>query len=367
MAEVSVEEIGRLAEEAAAAVAAAKSRQELESVRVRYLGREGALTGVLRAIGKLPAELRPKAGQEANRARMAVEEAMERRREELAALEAARPADALDVTLPGRAVEVGHRHPLMTTLERLLDIFVGMGYEVAQGPEVEWFDLNFTALNYPPDHPAIDEQDTFYVTPEIILRTQTSPVQIRAMRARHMESCPVHGIEPRVPPLEVLSHCRCQPKATRVVAPGRCYRRETVTLTHNDVFHQLEGLVVDEGITFADLKGTLVEFLSAYFGTRVRVRFRPDFFPFTEPSADFSVNCALCDSQGCRFCKESGWVEIGGSGMVHPNVLIAGGYDPEKVSGFAFGFGVERLAQRGYEIPHIRTLYDNDMRFLRQF
>jgi len=367
MAEISVEGIGRLAEEAAAAIVAAKSRQELESVRVRYLGREGTLTLVLRGIGRVPAELRPKAGQEANRARVAVEEAMERRREELAALEAARPADALDVTLPGRAVEVGHRHPLMTTLERLLDIFVGMGYSVATGPEVEWTTLNWTALNYPPDHPAMDEQDSFYVTDEIMLRTQTSTVQVRAMRAQHEDTCPVRTLDWRFPPHEVLGRCRCQPRPLRVVAPGRTYRRESVTLTHNDVFHQLEGLVVDEGITFADLKGTLVAFLSAYLGTRVQVRFRPDFFPFTEPSADFSVNCVLCETRGCRFCKESGWVEIGGSGMVHPNVLIAGGYDPEKVSGFAFGFGVERLAQRGYEIPHIRTLYDNDMRFLRQF
>jgi phenylalanyl-tRNA synthetase alpha chain len=367
MGEMAVEEIGRLAEEARWAVEAAGSLADLEGVRVRYLGREGALTLVLRGIGKLPADVRPKAGQEANRARVAVEEAIEKRRAELAAEEAARPAEGLDVTLPGRAVAVGHRHPLMTTLERLLDIFVGMGYEVATGPEVEWFDLNFTALNYPPDHPAIDEQDTFYITDEVILRTQTSPVQIRAMRARHAESCPVRGLDWHVPPLEVLSHCRCTPAPTRVVAPGRCYRRESVTLTHGDTFHQLEGLLVDEGITFADLKGTLVAFLSAYLGTKVSVRFRPDFFPFTEPSADFSVNCVLCETRGCRFCKESGWVEIGGSGMVHPNVLIAGGYDPERVSGFAFGFGVERLAQRAYEIPHIRTLYDNDMRFLRQF
>jgi phenylalanyl-tRNA synthetase alpha chain len=298
---------------------------------------------------------------------VAVEEAMERRREELAALEAARPADALDVTLPGRAVEVGHRHPLMTTMERLLDIFVGMGYEVATGPEVEWFDLNFTALNYPPDHPALDEQDTFYITKDVILRTQTSPGQIRTMRAHHAGDCPVRKLDLRYPPLQVLSQCRCTPAPVRAVVPGRTYRRETVTLTRNDVFHQIEGLVVGEGITFADLKGTLAEFLSDYLETKVQLRFRPDFFPFTEPSADFSVNCVLCNAQGCRFCKESGWVEIGGSGMVHPNVLIAGGYDPEKVSGFAFGFGVERLAQRRYEIPDIRTLYDNDMRLLRQF
>jgi len=348
-------------------IAATPTQEDLELRRIAYLGKRGLLAEAFRELRKLAAHERALRGDQANRARAALEAAIEKRREELAALEAARPADALDVTLPGRAVEVGHRHPLMTTLERLLDIFVGMGYSVATGPEVEWTTLNWTALNYPPDHPAMDEQDSFYVTDEIMLRTQTSTVQVRAMRAQHEDTCPVRTLDWRFPPHEVLGRCRCQPRPLRVVAPGRTYRRESVTLTHNDVFHQLEGLVVDEGITFADLKGTLVAFLSAYLGTRVQVRFRPDFFPFTEPSADFSVNCVLCETRGCRFCKESGWVEIGGSGMVHPNVLIAGGYDPEKVSGFAFGFGVERLAQRGYEIPHIRTLYDNDMRFLRQF
>lgn len=367
MAEMSLDKIARLAGEGKAAIAAAKSRTELEQARVSYLGREGKFTAILRSIGQLPADVRPKAGQEANRARAALEEAIEQRRRQLAAEEAAGPADQLDVTLPGVGVEVGHRHPLMTTLERILEIFVGLGYEVMQGPEVEWFTLNWTALNYPPDHPAMDEQDSFYVTDQIMLRTQTSTTQVRAMRARHEESCPVRGLDPRYPPQEVLAQCRCTPAPTRVVVPGRTYRRESVTLTHNDVFHQLEGLLVDEGITFADLNGTLAAFLRAYLGPWTRIRFRPDFFPFTEPSADFSVNCELCEGDGCRFCKDSGWVEIGGSGMVHPNVLIAGGYDPERVSGFAFGFGVERIAQRRFEIPHIRTLYENDMRFLRQF
>jgi phenylalanyl-tRNA synthetase alpha chain len=187
------------------------------------------------------------------------------------------------------------------------------------------------------------------------------------MRAKHADSCPVRTLDWRFPPLEVLAHCACSPAPARVVVPGRTYRRESVTLTHNDIFHQIEGLVVDEGITFSDLKGTLGTFLREYLGPRTRLRFRPDFFPFTEPSADFSVNCQFCDGQGCRFCKESGWVEIGGSGLVHPNVLIAGGYDPEKVSGFAFGFGLERIAQVRYAIEHIRTLYENDLRFLRQF
>ncbi len=367
MAEISLEKIAQLAKEAKAAITAAASKAELEQARVSYLGREGKLTTILRSIGQLPAELRPQAGQEANRARVALEELIEQRRQQFAEQEAAGAADQLDVTLPGVGVAVGHRHPLMTTLERILEIFIGLGYEVMQGPEVEWFTLNWTALNYPPDHPAMDEQDSFYITDQIMLRTQTSTAQVRAMRARHDESCPVRELDPRYPPQEVLAQCRCTPAPTRVVVPGRTYRRESVTLTHNDVFHQLEGLLVDEGITFADLNGTLAAFLRAYLGPWTRIRFRPDFFPFTEPSADFSVNCELCEGDGCRFCKDSGWVEIGGSGMVHPNVLIAGGYDPERVSGFAFGFGVERIAQRRFEIPHIRTLYDNDLRFLRQF
>jgi len=364
----SIEEINRISEEATTAIGAARFSKELDEVRIAYLGREGKLTGILRSIGQLPAEKRPRTGQEANRVRSVVEEAIERRREELAAEEATgRGKDWLDVTLPGRGPEIGHRHPLMTTVERILEIFVGMGYTTVQGPEVEWCALNWTALNYPPDHPAMDEQDSFYVTDEMMLRTHTSPAQIRAMRAMHDESCHVRALDWRSPPLETAARCNCTPKPTRAVVPGRTYRRESVTLTHNDIFYQLECLLVDEGITFADLKGTLAAFLRAYLGPKTRVRFRPDFFPFTEPSADFSVDCDFCDGRGCRFCKESGWVEIGGSGLVHPNVLRAGGYDPDRVSGFAFGFGLERLAQRRYNIPHIRTLYENDMRFLRQF
>ena len=365
----TVEDILRLASQVEAEIAAAASLQDLDRARVAYLGREGKLTLALRGLGKLSAEERPKAGAAANQARARTEAALSARREDLKSLVAAHAAAAeqLDVTLPGRGPEIGHHHPLMMALEQICDIFVSMGYEVATGPEVEWYDLNWTALNYPPDHPAMDEQDSFYVTDQIMLRTQTSTTQVRAMRARHEESCPVRGLDPRYPPQEVLAQCRCTPAPTRVVVPGRTYRRESVTLTHNDVFHQLEGMLVDEGITFADLNGTLAAFLRAYLGPWTRIRFRPDFFPFTEPSADFSVNCELCEGDGCRFCKDSGWVEIGGSGMVHPNVLIAGGYDPERVSGFAFGFGVERIAQRRFEIPHIRTLYENDMRFLRQF
>jgi len=363
------ESIRRLADQAEADITAAASPDDLERVRVAYLGREGKLTVALRGLGQLPPDQRPLAGRAANEARSRTEAALARRRQDLEAEAAARQAGAelLDVTLPGRGPLIGHRHPLMTTLETLLDIFVGMGYEVFTGPEVEWAHLNWTALNYPPDHPAMDEQDSFYVNDAIMLRTHTSPVQIRAMRAHHADSCPVRTLDWRSPPLEALSHCRCRPAPTRVVVPGRTYRRENVTLTHNDIFHQLECLLVDEGITFADLKGTMATFVREFFGPTIPLRFRPDFFPFTEPSADFSVGCEFCEGKGCRFCKDSGWVEIGGSGLVHPNVLIAGGYDPNRVSGFAFGFGIDRLAQRRFLIEQIRTLFDNDMRFLRQF
>ena len=369
MTELSVESIAHMVEEGEAAIGQARSAAELDRVRVAFLGREGRLTLALRGVGRLAADQRPAVGQAANAARARLEAALARRREELEAEAAARQAaeGRLDVTLPGRGLPVGHAHPLMTTMDRLLDIFVGMGYEVFTGPEVEWCNLNWTALNYPPDHPAMDEQDSFYISDAVMLRTHTSPAQVRAMRAHHADSCPVRSLDWRLPPLEVLSHCRCAPAPTRVVVPGRTYRRESVTLTHHDIFHQIEGLLVDKGITFADLKGTLATFLREYLGPRTRIRFRPDFFPFTEPSADFSVNCEFCEGRGCRFCKDSGWVEIGGSGLVHPNVLIAGGYDPNQVSGFAFGFGVERIAQRRYGIEHIRTLYENDMRFLRQF
>jgi len=362
-------EILAYADAARAEMAAAATLAELDRVRVAYLGKEGKISTALKGVGKLPAEERPAVGQAANQARQLVEAALAERRATLEAEAAARKAAAgrIDVTLPGRGVEVGHLHPFTITMQRLVSIFIAMGYEVVTGPEVEWFDLNFTALNYPPDHPAIDEQDTFYITDDILLRTQTSPVQIRAMRQRHAEDCPVRSLGPHVPPLEVPSHCRCTPPPIRVVAPGRTYRRESVTLTKGDIFHQLECLAIGPGITFADLRGTMTAFVHEFFGPTTSIRFRPDFFPFTEPSADFSVSCDLCGGDGCRFCKFSGWVEIGGSGLVHPNVLRAGGYDPEIVSGFAFGFGIERIAQRRYNIEQIRTLYENDMRFLRQF
>lgn len=363
------DEVLGYAEAAEEEAAAAQSLAELDQVRIAYVGSKGKITLALKGIGKLSPQERPGFGQAANQARTRVETAIAARREQLEAAAAAQRAAAeqTDVTLPGRGVEVGHQHPLSLTAHQVLSVFIGMGCEVVLGPEVEWFDLNFTALNYPPDHPAMDEQDSFYVTDAIMLRTQTSPVQIRAMRAHHAADCPVRAMGWRRPPLEALAICECTPPPMRAVMPGRTYRREAVTLTRNDIFHQLECLVIGPGITLGDLKGTMTTFVHEFFGTRTQVRFRPDFFPFTEPSADFSVTCQFCFGEGCRFCKSSGWVEIGGSGLVHPNVLRAGGYDPEQVSGFAFGFGLERLAQWRYNIEDIRTLYENDMRFLRQF
>ncbi len=368
MSDWTVEDIEKLGEQVEAEAAAAPDLQALEQVRIAYLGREGRITAALKAIGKMPADQRPAAGKAANLARQRAQQAIASRRKELEAAQTRAGADdQLDVTLPGVGPELGHRHPIMIVLEELCDIFIGMGYEVVSGPEAEWQALNWTALNYPPDHPAMDEQASFYVNDEVMLRTHTSPVQIRAMRARHQPDCPVRQLDWRVPPMEVLGHCRCTPSPVRVVVPGRTYRRESVTLTHHDIFYQFECLLIGEGISFADLHGTMATFVREYFGPNTRIRFRPDFFPFTEPSADFSINCEMCGGEGCRFCKDSGWVEIGGSGLVHPNVLTAGGYDPDKVSGFAFGFGVDRLAQRRFHIEDIRTLYENDMRFLRQF
>jgi phenylalanyl-tRNA synthetase alpha chain len=333
------EQLRQIEAEGLGRIAASSSQAELEQVRIALLGRKGRLTAALRQLGRLPAEQRPALGRLANELRARLESALDSKRAELAEGET---KTRLDVTLPGRWPRRGHPHPLSLVTEEVCQIFIGLGFEVVSGPEVEWYALNFEALNYPPDHPAMDEQDSFYITDKILLRTQTSTVQIREMRKR-------------------------APAPMRVVAPGRIYRRENVTLTHSFMFHQIEGLMIDEGISFADLKGTMELFVKEYFGPKTRVQFRPDFFPFTEPSADFSIDCELCEGRGCSFCKGSGWVEVAGSGLVHPNVLKAGGYDPEKVSGWAFGFGLDRLAQRRFGIEHIRLLTENDMRFLRQF
>lgn len=325
---------------ALATLQAADTPDTLEAMRVEYLGRKGLLTGVLRGMGALPAEERPRVGQAANEVRARLEAAFDARRlaVEAAAERAQLEAERLDVTLPGRAPRIGRKHPLTRVLDEVKGIFMGMGFEVLDGPEVETFYYNFAALNYPDDHPAMDEQDSFYLTDDVLLRTHTTATQVRILQQR-------------TPPV-------------RCIYPGRVHRREQVTLRHSHTFHQVDGLLVDEGITFADLKGTLAVFFKEMFGKSTEMRFRADFFPFTEPSADFSFTCFECHGAGCRLCSNSGWIEIGGSGMVHPNILRHVGLDPERYTGWAFGFGVDRVAMRRYGVGDIRLWVENDMRFL---
>jgi len=320
----------------------AATRRDLDEVRVKYLGKRGALTQLLRALPGLPPAERPVVGREANEAKAGIESELEARQTVLEGLErrARLAADRPDLTLPGRRVVPGGLHPLTQVHDEIVDVFTGMGFAVAEGPEVELDYYNFEALNIPKDHPARDMQDTFYVGGEILLRTHTSPVQIRTM-------------ERRKPPV-------------RIICPGRVYRRDA-DITHSPVFHQVEGLAVDRGITMGDLKGTLELFARELFGPDSRIRFRPSFFPFTEPSAEVDVLCFLCKGGGCRVCKASGWLEILGSGMVHPRILQAMGYDTEEVTGWAFGMGVERVAMLRYGIDDIRLFYENDLRFLSQF
>jgi phenylalanyl-tRNA synthetase alpha chain len=350
-----IEELEALRGDGLASVSAAEDLSALEAVRVALLGKKGSLTGILRGLGTLPAEERPAVGKVSNEVRTALEEALESRRSELAAaaLDARIGAEAIDVTLPGRGRPVGTRHLIERITAEVVDIFLGLGYKIAEGPEVELDYYNFTALNTPPDHPARSLQDTFYVRDlsgeradiegesDVLLRTHTSPVQIRVM-------------ENEPPPIYVL-------------APGRVYRRDIADPSHLPQFTQIEGLVVDEGITFADLKGTLEHVCKAIFGEDRKTRFRPHFFPFTEPSAEVDVSCGICGGDGCRFCKGTGWLEILGCGMVDPNVFGYVGIDPERYSGFAFGMGVERIAALKYDLPDLRMLLEGDMRFLRQF
>lgn len=315
----------------------------LEELRVRVLGRKGELTGLLRSLGQAPADERPKLGQLVNAAREKLEQAIEARSEQLkgAAKEARLAAEAIDVTLPGKTRSAGSLHPMYLVQDQLLTIFTGMGFEVVEGPEVEFDHYNFELLNLPKNHPARDAQDTFYIDDEIVLRTHTSPVQARVMTTRK-------------PPI-------------RVVCPGRVYRVDECDATHSPVFHQLEGLVVDEGISMGDLKGTLDLFAKKLYGEGIRTRFRPSFFPFTEPSAEFDVSCAACGGAGCRVCKGSGWIEVLGCGMVNPKVLDMCGIDSKKYTGFAFGMGIERLSILKYNVPDMRYFYENDLRFLAQF
>jgi phenylalanyl-tRNA synthetase alpha chain len=326
--------------EATVAVAAA-DEGALEDLRVRYLGRRGSLTTILRGLGDLPPEARPVVGQRANAVKAAIEGALEARRLALrAAARVGLAADRLDSTLPGRPPMLGGLHPLTATLEDILEIFASLGFAVAEGPEVELDYYNFEALNIPKDHPARDMQDTFYITDEVLLRTHTSPVQVRVMEA--------------------------QPPPVRVVVPGKVYRRDA-DVTHSPMFHQVEGLLVDEGVTFADLKGTLTAFVRLFFGEATRLRFRPSYFPFTEPSAEVDISCVICRGAGCRVCSQGGWLEILGAGMVDPEVFRFVGYDSERFTGFAFGMGVERIAMLRYGIDDIRLFFENDLRFLEQF
>jgi len=339
-----LEDLKQIAAQAEQRIRAARDAAALEQARIEFLGRKGGLlTKALQGLGKLPADQRPAAGQLANQVRAQIESLLTNRADEIEAQErqARLAAEMLDVTLPGRCQRVGTRHPVTQVMDDLKRIAIGMGFEVVESPDVDTYYHNFQALNYATDHPAMDEQDSFYLTDTVLLRTQTSTSQIREMGRRQ-------------PPV-------------RVVCIGRCHRRETVDIRRGHTFHQFEGFQVDRGITFADLKGTLAVFVRELFGPETQIQFRPDFFPFTEPSADYSVTCSLCKGEGCDLCKHSGWLEIGGCGMIHPNVLRNVGYDPEQMSGWAFGLGIDRLAQQRFQIGDMRLFYGSDLRFLRQF
>ena len=337
------EKLQKIREDAIRQIQESGDLNKLNDVRVAILGKKGELTAVLKGMKNVDPKERPFVGQMVNETREAIEEFLEETKKKLEekAREEKMKQEVIDVTLPAKKINVGHRHPNTIALEEVERIFVGMGYEVVRGPEVEKDYYNFEALNIPKDHPARDEQDTFYINEEIVLRTQTSPVQVRTMEQGKL---PI-----------------------RMIAPGRVFRSDEVDATHSPSFHQIEGLVIDKNITFADLKGTLAEFAKELFGEDTKVKFRPHHFPFTEPSAEVDVSCFKCGGKGCRFCKGSGWIEILGCGMVHPKVLKMCNIDPEEYSGFAFGVGLERIALLKYEIDDMRLLYENDIRFLKQF
>lgn len=316
----------------------------LKELKVRYLGKKGSLTEILRGMGALSPEERPIIGQMVNEIRSKLETVISTKEKELEkkALEYKLQNEKVDITIPGRKPKTGHLHPVTLTLREMKKVFMRMGFDVMEGPEIENDYFNFEALNLPKDHPARDMQDTFYITEEFLLRTQTSPIQARTMQAQK-NNAPI-----------------------RMIAPGTVYRCD-YDATHSPMFHQVEGLVIDKNISLADLKGTLEVFCKEMFGSSVKIRLRPSFFPFTEPSAEVDISCVICGGKGCRVCKNSGWLEILGSGMVHPNVLEMSGYDPAKVSGFAFGLGVERIAMLKYGIDDLRLFFENDLRFIRQF
>ncbi|MYL34175.1 phenylalanine--tRNA ligase subunit alpha [Pontibacillus yanchengensis] len=339
------ERLLELKQEALEKVTAAQDVKGLQEVRVQYLGKKGPITEVLRGMGKLPAEERPVIGQLANDVREEISNAIETKQTKLEeqALEKQLEEETIDVTLPGRPAPSGGRHLLTSIIEEIEDLFIGMGFEVAEGPEVESDYYNFEALNLPKGHPARDMQDSFYITEEILMRTHTSPVQARTME-KHEGKGPV-----------------------KVICPGKVYRRDTDDATHSHQFTQIEGLLVDEHVRMSDLKGVLNEFAKQMFGEDREIRLRPSFFPFTEPSVEMDISCKMCGGEGCSVCKGTGWIEILGAGMVHPNVLQMAGYDPEKYTGFAFGMGPERIAMLKYGIDDIRHFYTNDIRFLNQF
>ncbi|NEZ47731.1 phenylalanine--tRNA ligase subunit alpha [Clostridium niameyense] len=319
------------------------SKEELESLRVKYLGKKGELTQILRGMGRLTPEERPIIGKVANEIREYIDEGIKKAVSEIKNKEKASrlEKEKIDITMPGKKQRIGKRNPLDLTLESMTDIFVSMGFTIEEGPEIELDSYNFEALNIPKNHPARGEQDTFYINDNIVLRTQTSPIQVRTMEKQN-------------PPIKMIS-------------PGKVYRSDSADATHSPIFYQMEGLVVDKDITFADLKGTLETFAKRMFGDTMKTKFRPHHFPFTEPSAEMDATCFVCNGEGCKVCKGSGWIELLGCGMVHPQVLRNCGIDPEVYSGFAFGFGVDRMVMMKYGIDDIRLLYESDMRFLNQF
>ncbi len=337
------EMIAKIRDAACGELAGAQDLQSLETIKVKYLGKKGEVTALLKGMGALSAEERPIMGQLVNELRELLDAQIEEKGTSLQAmlLEQTLREETIDVTMPGKKNGTGSLHPLTKVLDEVKDIFIGMGFEIAQGPEVEFDYYNFEALNIPPNHPARDTQDTFYIDSNIVLRTQTSPVQIRVM-------------EKQKPPI-------------KIIAPGKVYRSDAVDATHSPVFHQIEGLVVDRGISMSDLKGTLEVFAKKLYGEQAKVRFRPHHFPFTEPSAEMDICCFACDGVGCRLCKGEGWIEILGCGMVHPKVLKNCNIDPEIYSGFAFGMGLERIVMRRYGIHDLRMFFENDLRFLKQF
>ena len=339
------EQLAKIRSEALEAFAGARSAQDLDALRVKYLGKKGELTAVLKQMGRLSAEERPVIGQLANEVRAALEASLEEqgRRLEAQAMEERLRAEAVDVTIPGRAVKLGHKHPMYLALDEIKDIFIGMGFTVLDGPEIELASYNFDKLNAGEGHPSRDWSDTFYFDTDsrVMLRSQTSPMQVRAMETMEL---PI-----------------------RIIAPGRVYRKDEVDATHSPMFHQVEGMVIDKGVTMADLKGTLNTVVEKLYGKGTKTRFRPHHFPFTEPSCEMDVQCHKCGGVGCPTCKGEGWIELLGAGMIHPRVLEMAGIDPEVYSGWAFGIGLERTAMRRFKIADLRLIFENDVRFLEQF